>query len=108
MTPRFPWLACILALGACASSPHVESTYPAQKPGCEVRIFFEDHAPTSRIDNIGSVRASCDQDVSDSDCLRQLQDEACKIGGDTVWGVNEKPIRELGKNKFSGRAAHTH
>ena len=81
------------------------SRYPRREPGCAVQIFYG--APTSRTVNIGPVSASCTEDVSDQDCLRTLQDQVCKLGGDVVWGVDEKPKMDLGRKKFNGRAAHT-
>ncbi|MGH7281956.1 MAG: hypothetical protein ACRELY_10560 [Polyangiaceae bacterium] len=81
------------------------SRYPAREPGCAVQIFYG--APQGRTVNIGPVSASCTEDVSDTDCLRTLQDQACKLGGDVVWGVDEKPKMDLGHKKFNGRAAHT-
>ena len=81
------------------------SRYPPREPGCAVEIFYG--APTSRTVNIGPVSASCTEDVSDQDCLRTLKDQVCKLGGDVVWGVDEKPKMDLGRKKWSGRAAHT-
>lgn len=100
-------LACALSLFAfgCSSSPAKESKYPPQKEGCEVQVFND--TPTMATDNIGVVSSSCDEFVSDADCLRTLKDEACKLGGNVVWGVDPKPKLDLGKKKFSGRAAHT-
>jgi hypothetical protein len=59
------------------------------------------------VDNIGTVSARCAEAVGDADCIRQLQDEACKLGADLVWGVPEKPTLDLGKNVWFARAAHT-
>ena len=92
------------ALAAC-SGPAKDTKYPPQKEGCDVQIFQD--APTTATDNIGPVSATCDESVSDEDCLRTLKDEACKLGANVVWGVNPKPTIDLGKKKFSGRAAHT-
>jgi len=58
-------------------------------------------------DNIGSVTAICGEDIGDEACFRTLKDETCKLGGDVVWGVAEKPSVSLGKKKLAGRAAHT-
>ncbi len=58
-------------------------------------------------DNIGPVTATCAEDIKDDDCLRTLKDQACKLGGDIVWGVDDVPSRALGKKKVAGRAAHT-
>lgn len=70
-----------------------------------MQIFQE--TPTAQADNIGPVSSTCDESVSDQDCLRTLKDEACKLGGNVVWGVEPNPTKQLGKKKFFGRAAHT-
>jgi uncharacterized protein YbjQ (UPF0145 family) len=58
-------------------------------------------------DNIGTVRSRCATDVSHEDCLRELKDQACKLGADVVWGVADTPRLVDDKNEWSGRAAHT-
>jgi hypothetical protein len=70
-----------------------------------VRLFHE--TPDVPTTNIGPVRARCGLDVADADCLRTLMDQACKLGGDVVWGVADKPQVEGEKNYWEGRAAHT-
>ncbi len=90
---------------ACASEPAKPSKYPPQKAGCEVKVSEE--APTYSTDNIGPVSASCEESVSDADCLRELKDQACKLGADTVWGVSDDPTHKGGRKRFFGRAAHT-
>lgn len=57
-------------------------------------------------ENIGPVSATCDENTSDTDCLRVLADEACKLGGDVVWGVGGLS-RPPGKRVIAGRAAHS-
>ena len=94
----------LFVLVACGGDDH-RSRYPAREPGCAVTLYHG--APQGRTVNIGPVNASCDQDVSDADCLRTLEDQVCKIGGDVVWGVDENPRVDLGKKKWNGRAAHT-
>lgn len=93
----------LLAFGGC-SAPAKESAYPPRPAGCDVKIYPE--APQGNTDNIGPVSAKCDESVSDADCLRTLQDEACKLGADVLWGV-EPPEKRDGKKRFFGRAAHT-
>ena len=92
-------------LASCASSPEKQSKYPPQKEGCEVQVFPD--TPSMQTDNIGPVSATCDESVSDQDCLRTMKDEACKLGANVVWGVEPHPTKQLGKKKFFGRAAHT-
>lgn len=96
-------LITVVVMTAC-SSPRQEGKYPAREPGCEVQVFPE--GPTDQTENIGPVQASCDESISDADCLRTLKDEACKLGGDTIWGVSDPPMKQSGKKKFFGRAAH--
>ena len=103
----FSFGAIGLSFGAtgCGGAKAPDSRYPARKEGCDVKIFHD--TPTMATDNIGPVMASCAPDVSDGDCVRQLQDEACKLGGDVVWGVPDKPTMDGGKNLWFGRSAHT-
>lgn len=88
---------------ACSSTP--PGKFPARPEGCDVQLFHE--TPTTPTENIGSVSATCGDDVSDDDCARTLKDQVCKLGGDVVWGVEDKPTMKLGKKHLSGRAAHT-
>ena len=37
--------------------------------------------------------------------MRTLKDQACKLGADTLWGVNEQGEQKDGKTYFHGRAA---
>jgi hypothetical protein len=91
-------------LGACAKQSEIPSKYAARQPGCEIRVFPNE--PSYPTDNIGPVSSSCDESVADQDCLRTMQDEACKLGADTVWGVSDKPEMKGDKKRFYGRAAH--
>jgi hypothetical protein len=45
--------------------------------------------------------------VSSVDCLQTLKDQVCKLGGDVVWGVPDKPETIGDKNVWVARAAHT-
>jgi hypothetical protein len=103
-----PCVACValFVVSGCSSEPKKEGKYPARQPGCEVQVFGEDRVPTYKTDNIGPVQASCDESISDAECMRTLKDEACKLGADTLWGVNDNPTKQAGKKKLSGRAAH--
>jgi hypothetical protein len=103
-----PAIALLTLLGACLAgcpSAPKDTRYPEREPGCDVKIFVE--IPPMQSDNIGPVMATCDSDVSDADCMRTLKDEACKLGADLVWGVDDVPSNLPGKKKLAGRAAHT-
>ena len=98
-------LLAIVSLSACGEPKAVDPRYPVRPEGCEVKIFHE--SPTMQTDNLGTVTATCGDDISDESCLRTLQNEACKLGADVVWGVPDKPeIDPAQKKHFSGRAAH--
>jgi hypothetical protein len=94
----------VLTVAGCGS-PEKDARFPARPEGCDVQVFPE--APTMPTDNIGPVGATCGQDISNDDCLRTLKDQACKLGGDVVWGVADVPSQSQGKKKLAGRAAHT-
>ena len=81
------------------------TTYAPRAEGCAVKVYATNPADV-RTENIGRVSASCGLDVSDADCLRQLEDQVCALGGDVVWGVGPAVTEET-KKRLSGRAAHT-
>lgn len=97
-------LGCLVMLG-CAAPQGPDPRYPVRAEGCAVELFPD--APLVQTDNLGAVSATCAESVPDQDCLRTLKDEACKLGGDVVWGVPEKPRAKDGRKAWSGRAAHT-
>ena len=101
----FVTLLVTLTLAGCPAAPDKDARFPARAEGCEVAVFPE--TPSMPTDNIGPVMATCGQDISNDDCLRTLKDQACKLGGDVVWGVADVPSQSQGKKKLAGRAAHT-
>ena len=94
------------ALVACGGSSS-NSKYPSRPDGCNVQVFQQ--APTMNTENIGPVSSHCDDQAptSKDDCLRELKDQVCKLGGDVVWGVDPEPEHVDGQWKYAGRAAHT-
>lgn len=94
-----------LLLAACGGGSG--SKFPSRPDGCSVQVF--QRAPTMQTENIGHVSAHCDDQsaTSKTDCLRELLDQVCKLGGDVVWGVDPEPAHEDGQWKYAGRAAHT-
>ena len=98
MKTRVMFVACLLACGG-------SSKYPSRSEGCDVQVFQE--SPTIKVENIGHVSAHCDDIVSQTDCMRTLKDEVCRLGGDVVWGVPGEPAHENNQWKYVGRAAHT-
>ncbi len=95
----------VTSLSMTAHAAHSTNKDWGPRPeGCDVHVYRD--APTTPAENIGPVDAVCALDVSDADCLRQLQDETCKLGGDLVWGVSDPVVKDARKH-LSGRAAHT-
>ena len=90
-----------VACGGAASN----SKYPPLPEGCPVQIF--ELVPPMATDNIGTVRARCATDISREDCIRELKDQACRLGANVVWGSQYAPRVIDEKNEWSGRAAHT-
>ena len=72
-----------------------------------MQVFHGTRMPTVPSENLGSVTATCGEDVKDEDCLVTLKDQACKLGADIVWGVDDAPVLAAGKKRLAGRAAHT-
>ena len=97
-------LVVLAVVAGCPSPPEKAPVYPPREPNCEVRIFPD--SPTYPVGNIGPVSATCDESVSDTDCMRTLMDQGCKIGADTIWGVSDKPELKHNKKYFNGRGAH--
>ena len=92
-------------LASCSSEPKRAWRFPPREVGCDITLFHEN--PNRQTVNIGPVTARCADTLSDDECLRALKDETCKLGGDVVWGVEEKPEHIYEKNVWHGRAAHT-
>jgi hypothetical protein len=106
--PKVPapaYLLCAVLLVCGCGAAERPGRYAPRAEGCEVTVFPE--APGGPTDNLGPVRATCSEDVSNDDCLRTLKDAACRLGGDVVWGVKDTPEAVGGKKRLSGRAAHT-
>lgn len=79
-------------------------TQGPREAGCAVQVFKD--APTMKTENIGPVTAWCDQNDSADVCLRVLEDQVCKLGGDVMWQV-DGPYPQGDKQRMNGRAAHT-
>jgi hypothetical protein len=77
--------------------------------GCNVRVYS--NSPLG-VENIGPVTATCADDDSRETCMRELEDQVCILGGDTVWQVDgpaPEPDPNTGgtRQRMHGRAAHS-
>jgi hypothetical protein len=92
------------ATSLTAHAAHSKRLAPAARErGCAVRV--SDDAPPPRSENIGPVTAYCSADDSRDVCIRELEDQACLLGGDFVWQV-EGPTPYGDKQRMRGRAAY--
>lgn len=93
-----------------AHAAHSKHAAPASgQRGCDVHVY--DNAPSSS-ENIGPVTAFCAEDDSRETCLRELEDQVCLLGGDTLWQVDgpaPEPDPGTGgtRQRMHGRAAHS-
>jgi hypothetical protein len=95
------------ALAAC-TAPKTDPRYPPREPGCAVRIYKGPVPSTTPKHDIGRVESICTTDVPESDCMRTLMDQTCKLGGDILWDVPEIPEKPTpDKFRWVARAAHT-
>jgi hypothetical protein len=83
------------------------ATQGPREPGCAVKVFdMPTGSPPMKVENIGPVKGWCDERDEREVCLRVIEDEVCKLGGDVLWQL-EGPTLQGNKQWMSGRAAHT-
>ena len=76
--------------------------------GCDVRVFTD--APPIATENVGPVSALCSADDSKDHCLRELEDQVCRLGGDVLWQLEGPTLittQEGPQQRMRGRAAHS-
>ncbi len=98
--------AVLLALASCGG-PKTDPRYPPQPPGCAVQLF---HGKIKSIayDNIGGVDAICGNDIGLEECVKELKNQTCKLGGDLVYDVPDEPEKPSpDKIRLTGHVAHT-
>ena len=118
MAPRFrplpilalPTLALALAMAmncATTSNPNA-AKYPPRPGGCKVRVFHTPAPDVKEWDDLGVAHVDCPLDVGSVQCLRRLQMDACRMGGDILYDVPKKPLRPTEQGMvYTGHVAHT-
>lgn len=106
--PAIALASCVVALAACGGGPKTDPRYPPREKGCAVQVFRGAVPTEMAIDDLGRVSATCSSLGADSDCIRELEDQACKLGGDVVYFVPDKP-ETLGDDRirYDARFGHT-
>ncbi|HPY21040.1 MAG TPA: hypothetical protein PLM08_25330, partial [Polyangiaceae bacterium] len=80
--------ALALCVGCAALPP---PTLPPHPAGCPVTVYRVGVPKNVEFTTLGDVQAPCGKNDADSDCIRALQDEVCKLGGNIVVEVPEAP-----------------
>jgi hypothetical protein len=90
-------LLCIVSLClaplavACggAQTPGV----PVRPVGCAVEVVHEG-VPTRPVRSLGQVEARCRGTYAHDEarCMRELQDQACRMGATVIWDVRSEPM----------------
>jgi hypothetical protein len=99
----------VLSLLACGGGTKTDPRYPPRDAGCQMQVFIgKIPQGLPKYDDLGRVDAICGSDISQKDCLRELQDQACKLGGDLLYDVPDQPARPSpDKVRYEARVAHT-
>ena len=98
----------LFTLAACGGgAPKTDARYPARPEGCAVQLF-RGKIKSIPYDDIGRVDAICGNDIGLEECLKELKNQTCKLGGDLVYDVPDEPSKPSpDKVRFTGRVAHT-
>ncbi|MBI5515565.1 MAG: hypothetical protein HY909_17425 [Deltaproteobacteria bacterium] len=97
-------LVGVLILLGCASGG-ASGRVASRPPGCAVQVFQEG-GPTRPTENLGDVTAHCPEDTAGDlpGCMRMLQDQACRRGGDVLWAITTRRSEDaLDLHGFVGR-----
>jgi hypothetical protein len=100
-------IALMALLVSCGGKAPLDSRYPPLSKGCDVKLFHT-RVEGMKFDDIGRVDAICTTDIAYDDCLVELKNQACKLGGDIVYDVPEEPNHPSpDKVRFTGHVAHS-
>jgi hypothetical protein len=94
--------SCVLSCGGPKGDPR----YPPRAEGCEVKVFRGEIPQSIAFNKLGRVDAICGNDIGETDCMRVLMNQACKVGGDMLYDMQpSRPSPD--KVKWDARVAHT-
>ena len=101
-------LLSTLSTLTCAG-PKGARRYPRRSPGCALKIFHSPMPEAVTWDDIGFLEVGCYLDEGESICLSRLRTEACKMGGDMIYGVPKRAFRPTERAMvYRGMVAHSH
>ena len=91
-----------------AGTSRPATTYPRRPPGCKVALYHTAAPGVRAWDDLGVAEIGCHIDVGQPQCLQRLREEACRLGGDILYNVPERPLRPRDQVMvFRGQVAHT-
>ena len=99
--------AMLALVASCGGNAKIDPHYPPRPEGCDVKVF---HGKVAGIvyDDIGHVDSICGNDLGRDQCIVELKNQTCKLGGDIVYDVPDEPLKPApDKMRYTGRVAHT-
>jgi hypothetical protein len=107
MVARLVVALALLSTLTCAGTKG-ERRYPRRPASCKLAIYNAPIPEAVAWDDIGVIEVGCYLDESEVTCLHRLRSEACRMGGDMVYGVPKRALRPTERAMvFRGMVAHT-
>lgn len=94
-------VAILLLSSGCVQrsvTPLGKNEYPPKPTGCEIQLF--PGATDYPVEDLATVRMDCHAFVGRDGCIKELKDEACKLGGDTLYDLKDggtNPLVVIGR-----------
>ncbi len=100
-------LALVAVTCARTQNPNA-AKYPPRGRRCKVHVYNSSTPGVKQWDDLGVARVECPLDVGRRQCMGQLIEEACRMGGDLLYDVPKKGQRP-GEQAlvYQGHVAHT-
>src|SRR5213592_22660 len=89
-------LTMMAAATACRPSSGAAggAKYPRRAPGCTLAVSHEvTPAGGGAWDDLGIAEVACHINTAYPQCFDRLRAEACRLGGDLLYNVPQKPLR---------------
>jgi hypothetical protein len=93
----------------CASTQNPNAAkYPPRGRRCKVHVYTGSTPGVKDWDDLGIARVECPLDVGRRQCMGQLIEQACRMGGDLLYDMPKKGQRP-GEQAlvYQGHVAHT-
>ena len=99
-------LAAVTLTCATSQNPNA-AKYPPRGRRCHVSVYDTPAPGVKEWDDLGIARVECPLDVGRVQCMAQLREEACRMGGDLLYDVPRKGSRPGEQAMvFMGHVAH--